>query len=234
MKVIAAQPNLVSQVHDAVVSEIALGRLKPGERIIQEQLAQSLGVSRQPVQQALLLLHNQGVLQDAAGRGLMVAPLEPDHVRNMYDVRAMMEGLAFRRAAELSAACSRRLGPALIRRGRSAVESGSVTAMIAADLEFHHLIHELSKNPLIAPAMQAQWLYTQRVMGETLMRDGSPREIWAQHEEMLQAVMDGDGDGAESLARRHIGQAAEVVVERLSLAARGGAAASPVVSALGV
>ena len=215
MKVIAAQPKLVSQVHDAIVSEIAQGNLKPGERIIQEQVAQLLGVSRQPVQQALLLLRNHGVLQEAMGRGLVVAPIDPEHVRNMYDIRAMMEGLAFRRAAEANPVCSRKLGPLLIRKGRSAVASGSVAAMISADLEFHRLIHDLSKNPLIASTMQAQWIYMQRVTGEVLMHDTTPHEIWAQHEAMLQAVMDGDGDAAERLARQHVTEAAALVVERL-------------------
>ena len=65
MKVIATQPKLVEQVHEAIVSDISAGKLKPGERIIQEQIAQVLGVSRQPVQQALLLLRNQGLLRDA-------------------------------------------------------------------------------------------------------------------------------------------------------------------------
>ena len=92
MKVLAAQPKLVEQVHDAIVSEIASGKLKPGERVIQEQIAQELGVSRQPVQQALLLLRKQGVLRDAPGRGLIVASLDVDQVANMYDIRAVMEG----------------------------------------------------------------------------------------------------------------------------------------------
>lgn len=215
MKIIAMPPKLVVQVHDALVSEIAQGNLKPGERIIQEQIAQLLGVSRQPVQQALLLLRNQGVLHDAPGRGLIVAPMDPDQVRNMYDVRAMLEGLAFRRAAELGNDCARKLGPTLIRRGWEAVAGGSVSALIAADLGFHSLIYQLSKNPLIAPTMEAQWTYTQRVMGNVLIRDETPDEIWSQHETMLDAVMAGDGDEAERLARRHIERAAAIVIERL-------------------
>ena len=63
MKVIATQPKLVEQVREAIVSEISAGKLKPGERVIQEQIALILGVSRQPVQQALLL-RNQGLLRD--------------------------------------------------------------------------------------------------------------------------------------------------------------------------
>jgi DNA-binding GntR family transcriptional regulator len=215
MKVLAAQPKLVEQVHEAIVSEISAGKLKPGERIIQEQIAQVLGVSRQPVQQALLLLRNQGVLRDAPGRGLIVAPLDLDQVRNMYDIRAVMEGLAFRKAAERNAERAKKQGPGLIQNGRKATAGGSVAAMIAADLKFHDFIYELSENPLIAPTMEAQWTSTQRVMGEVLMRDELPRDIWDQHEAMLNAVMSGDGAAAEALARQHITQAAAVMISRL-------------------
>jgi len=215
MRVLAAQPKLVEQVHEAIVSEISSGKLKPGERIIQEQVAQVLGDSRQPVLQALLLLRNQGVLRDAPGRGLIVASLDLDQVGNMYDVRAVMEGLAFRKAAERNAERARKQGPALIQNGRKAVAAGSVAAMIAADLKFHDFIYSLSENPLIAPTMDAQWTYTRRVMGEVLMRDELPRDIWDQHEAMLDAVMAGDGAAAEALARQHIDQAAAVMIGRL-------------------
>jgi len=63
--------------------------------------------------------------------------------------------------------------------------------------------------------MDAQWTYTQRVMGEVLMRDELPRDIWDQHEAMLDAVMAGDGAAAEALARQHIDQAAAVMIGRL-------------------
>jgi DNA-binding GntR family transcriptional regulator len=155
------------------------------------------------------------VLTDAPGRGLIVAQLDLAYVRNMYDIRAVIEGLAFRRAAERSAEQARRLGPSLIQRGRDAVASGAVSEMIAADLRFHGFIHELARNPLIAPMMEAQWTCTQRVMGEALLRDSSSRDIWSQHEAMLEAVKDGDGERADALARQHIVDAAAVVIERL-------------------
>src|SRR5215471_14994158 len=215
MKMLTTPPKLVEQVHDAIVSDIAEGKLQPGERIIQEQIADVLGVSRQPVQQALLLLRNHGVLKDAPGRGLVVAPLDLGHVQNMYEARAVLEGLAFRKAAERNPGRARKLGPALIEAGRSAVKSGSVAAMISADINLHKFVCELSENPLIAPTMEAQWTYTQRVMGEVLMRDERPRNIWDQHEAMMNAVMEGDGEGAERLARVHITQAAAIMIDRL-------------------
>lgn len=215
MKIIATQPRLVAQVHQALLSEIAQGKLPPGARVIQEQIAQELGVSRQPVQQALLLLHNQGVLTDAPGRGLIVAPLDLEYVRNVYEIRAEIEGLAFRRAAERNSEQARRLGRTLIDKGRQAVASGSISDMISADLAFHGFIHELSRNALIAPIMHAQWTCTQRVMGEALLHSDAGRDIWSDHVEMLEAVIAGDGDLADELAHRHIIKAAAVVIERL-------------------
>ena len=216
VKILSVQPNLVEQVHEAILLEISSGKLAPGSRIIQEQIATELGVSRQPVQQALLLLRNQGVLSDAPGRGLIVAPLDPDHIRHMYDVRAVIEGLAFRKAALNNADLAKRDGPAFITKGRQAAQSGSVSELIAADMAFHHFVYSLSENLLVAPAMDTHWTYTQRVMGEVLMRDEKPRDIWDQHEALLAAIISGDGQAAEVHAREHILAAADFIIERIS------------------
>ena len=216
MKILSVQPNLVEQVHEAILLEISSGKLAPGTRIIQEQIAAELGVSRQPIQQALLLLRNQGLLRDAPGRGLIVAPLDPDHIRQMYDVRAVIEGLAFRKAALNNAAAAKREGPDFITKGREAAKNGSVTELIAADMAFHHFVYSLSENLLVAPTMDTHWTYTQRVMGEVLMRDEKPRDIWDQHEALLQSIISGDGDAAELHAREHILAAADFIIERIS------------------
>ncbi len=216
MKMLSIQPNLVEQVHEAILLEISSGKLNPGSRIIQEQIATELGVSRQPVQQALLLLRNQGLLRDAPGRGLIVAPLDPDYIHQMYDIRAVLEGLAFRKAAELNAGMAMDQGSALIDKGRAAVKSGSVRELINADMAFHHFFYTLSENLLVAPTMDTHWTYTQRVMGEVLMRNEKPRDIWDQHEAMLQAVASGDGAAAEQAARAHIMQTATFIIERIN------------------
>lgn len=215
MKTLQVAPSLVEQVHKAILDEIASGRLPPGTRIIQEQLASDLGVSRQPVQQALILLRKEGVVSNAPGRGLQVAPLNLDYVRHMYDVRAVIEGLAFRKAAERCHPAAKARGAALLRAGRKAVAAQSFSAMIAADMAFHHFIYELSGNPLVAPAMETHWTQTQRVMGQVLMRDDKPRDIWDQHEALLDAVSNGQIDEAERLARLHIQGAADFMIERL-------------------
>lgn len=216
MKMLSVQPNLVEQVHEAILLEISSGKLTPGTRIIQEQIAAELGVSRQPVQQALLLLRNQGLLKDATGRGLIVAPLDPEYIRQMYEVRAMLEGLAFRKAAETNPHVAAAQGAELISKGRQAVKGGSVQELIAADMAFHNFVYTLSENLLIAPTMDTHWTYTQRVMGEVLMRDEKPRDIWDQHEAMLAAIAQGDGDAAEQAARAHIMQTAVFIIGRIN------------------
>lgn len=215
MKTLTTQPNLLEQVRDAILAEITSGAFAPGDRIIQTQIAQGLGVSRQPVQQALAMLRNQGVLQDAPGRGLIVAPLNPDYVRHMYDIRASIEGVAARRAAEMSAQRAARLGPALIEAGRKAVAQLSIAKMIEADMKFHEFIYGLSGNPLIRPTLETHRAYTQRVMGEVLVRDESPKAIWDQHEDIVEAIARGDGDRSEVLMRAHLMKAADVMAERL-------------------
>ena len=215
MKALTTQPNRVEQVRDAILAEITSGAFAPGSRIIQEQIAQTLGVSRQPVQQALALLRNQGVLHDAPGRGLLVAPLNPEHVQHMYDIRAVIEGLAARLAAELGAERAAKAGSALIEAGRKAVAANSVAKMIAADMKFHEFIYALSGNPLIAPALESHLTHTQRVMGEVLLHDEKPRDIWDQHEAILKAITSGDGERAEVLVRAHLTQAAGFMVSRL-------------------
>ena len=70
MRTLTPQPTLVDQVYESILTEITEGRLGLDSRLIQEELAETLGVSRQPVQQALLLLRSRGLLRDAPGARL--------------------------------------------------------------------------------------------------------------------------------------------------------------------
>ncbi|MCW5747874.1 MAG: GntR family transcriptional regulator, partial [Alphaproteobacteria bacterium] len=86
------QPDLAARVHDALLDSICAGELAPGERVTQEGLAARFGVSRQPVLQALMLLKQQGFIVDAGRKGVMVAPLDAEQVRQLYEVRAALDG----------------------------------------------------------------------------------------------------------------------------------------------
>jgi DNA-binding GntR family transcriptional regulator len=216
MSQVQTQPTLVEQVVNAIVSEIVDGELPANSRLIQDDLARAYGVSRQPVQQALLLLRDRGLVREAPGRGLIVSPLDVDLVRNLYEVRAMLDGLAARLAAERGAERARIEGPAFLGAGGAAVESGSLNEQIEADLKFHAFINELSENTLIGETTAPHWPYLRRVMGEVLRDDAQmPQTILGEHVEILDAVIAGDGDRAEQLSRDHISRAAKIFVQRL-------------------
>lgn len=216
MRPLTTQPSLTEQVYEQILSEIIAGRLAHNPRLIQEDLARTLGVSRQPVQQALLLLRNQGFLRDAPGRGLIVAPVEADFVRDLFDVRAAAEALACRLAAGRGSKEAAKNGPKLIEEGRKAEREGSVAKLIAADKKFHEFLYDTSGNRLIKETMQPYWAHLRRIMGEVLMRDETPRRIWDEHEAILQAVIKGNADKAEDLARNHITKAAGIFIARIA------------------
>ena len=139
---IQPQPTLVEQVVNAIVSEIVDGDLPSNARLIQDDLARAYGVSRQPVQQALLLLRDRGLVREAPGRGLIVSPLDVGFVRNLYELRATLDGLAARLAAEYGAVRAKDEGRAYLDAGRTAVETGSLHEQIEADMQFHAFLYE--------------------------------------------------------------------------------------------
>jgi DNA-binding GntR family transcriptional regulator len=210
------QPTLVEQVVNAIISEIVEGQLPANARLIQDDLARAYGVSRQPIQQALLLLRDRGLVREAPGRGLIVSPLDAGMVRNLYQVRAVVDGLAARLAAERGADRAKAEGPAYLEAGRAAVERGSLGDQIEADMQFHGFINELSGNPLIGETTAPHWPYLRRVMGEVLRGDAQmPQLILAEHVAILAAVIAGDGATAETRGRDHIARAADIFVQRL-------------------
>jgi DNA-binding GntR family transcriptional regulator len=216
MASLQTQPTLVEQVVNAIVSEIVDGELPANSRLIQDELARAYGVSRQPVQQALLLLRDRGLVREAPGRGLIVSPLDVDFVRNLYEIRAMLDGLAARLAAERGAERARVEGPAYLEAGRAAVDSGSLHDQIEADMHFHAFIVELAANPLIGETTAPHWPYLRRVMGEVLRDDAQmPQTILSEHVAILDAIIDGDAARAETLSRDHISRAAKIFVQRL-------------------
>ena len=196
---IDTSPDRSERVYRQLLSAICEGRLPPGARLRQEELAASLDVSRQPVHHALRLLKKDGLAIDAGRRGLVVAPLESRHVEQLYQVRAVLDGLAAKQAA-LS---GRRLDPSLIAAGRKAFADRDVSDMIAADMRFHEAIYAASGNPLIGESAGRHWHHIARAMGAFLRRSDPRAPVWDEHEAILVAINRGDPERAEALARGH-------------------------------
>ena len=206
-----AAPDLVDRVYRRLLDAISDGSLAPGERITQEDIAQQLAVSRQPVLQALRLLKKDGFVQDAPGRGLQVAPLDTAAIRNIYQVRGALDALAARLAAQRR----HRIAPEVLAAGRAAARGDDVAAMIDADLAFHRAIYDAAGNPLIGESAQLHWRHLKRVMGAVLQEMRQREAVWDEHQSIADAIAAGDGERAARLVEDHSLQASRALAERL-------------------
>ena len=205
-------PDLVDQVYGALLDAISDGSLAPGARVTQEDLAERLEVSRQPVLQAFRLLRKDGLLLDAPGRGLLVAPLDAEWIGQVYQVRGALDALAAGLAAERRHA----LDPRLIEQGRRAAGGRNIKAMIEADIAFHNAIYAASGNPLIERSAQLHWVHLRRVMGAVLQASRQRETIWDEHEAIADAIAAGDAKRSTRLVEHHGHQASENLLVRLS------------------
>jgi DNA-binding GntR family transcriptional regulator len=212
--------TLVEQAYDRILAAICEGSLPPGARVTQDELAERLQVSRQPVMSALGLLKQQGFLVEHGRRGLQVAPLDPAHFDAIYEFRAVLEPWAASMAAQ-------RATPALIARGRALVEhgkrvaaAGDAQATLQADIDFHNLIYEASGNPLVYESLRQHWQHLRRSMAEVLRRPRFTEKVWREHAAILEAIAAGDRRKAARLVGEHVREAHERVSAELAAASR--------------
>ncbi len=230
MQPLGARPILIDQAYQAILSAIADGRLKPGERLAQESLADMLQVSRQPISHALALLKQEGFVVDAGpgrrgARGVAVAPLDPDYLRALYEVRAALDSTAARLAAARVAADRAADRPLIaaelaglrttLEAGRRAVAFGDRPAMAGSDMAFHQGINRLSGNPVIVQSAERQWGHVRRAMGAVLEDRELALVAWQEHGAVFDAVAGGRPEIAERLARAHAERAGRSAYQRL-------------------
>lgn len=212
-------PSLAEQVYEAVRDEICDGILPPGAPLVQEQLAERFGVSRQPIQQAIALLKADGLIEEHGKRGMRIPFLDLERMRHHYVIRAALDALAAKLAASRVAAdaATARLvaekGAEILRNGNRAVAERDMLGQIRNDAAFHALIYEASGNPLLAATAEPHWRFLRRVMSDVLRHAEPPKAIWEQHAAILEAIRAGDAIRAETLARAHIDVAAEALAD---------------------
>jgi DNA-binding GntR family transcriptional regulator len=217
---LTASPDLIDQVHDRLLAAIVDGTLAPGARVTQESVAARLGVSRQPVSHALQLLKRRGLLVEHGKRGLIVAPLEAQRIRDLYHVREALEGLAAELAARRAAAGKltgreRRTAQAALAKGATLGADAAIVDLVEADVAFHSALHVMSGNTAISETVADQWPHFMRSMGSVLTEPSIRQRIWNEHAQILAAVLDGNADKAATLMRHHVAGAGEDTARRL-------------------
>jgi len=223
-----SRPDYVDEVYRVLLDAISEGSLAPGTRIVQEEIAEQLAVSRSPVLQAFRLLKKDGLVEDAPGRGLQVAPLDARRVGHLYELRGALDALAARLAAKQRV----KLDKFLIANGRKASKGGDIKAMIEADMAFHTAIYSASGdmafhtaiysasgNPLIVENARLHWIHLRRVMGAVHQVVGQRKTVWDEHAAIADAIADGNEALAAELSMRHTEFARENLVQHMTASA---------------
>jgi DNA-binding GntR family transcriptional regulator len=213
-------PNLIEQVHTRMVDAIAAGVLAPGERLTQEEIAERLSVSRQPVSHALQLLKRQGLVVEHGRRGLSVAPVDAGRMRDLYQLRAAIDGLASRLAAEhlergqATTPDIENLKQCLAA-GNALSPEAPMHDWIDADIAFHQSVYRLSGNLAIAETVAQLWPHFKRCIGVSLSDLKVRTAIWGEHAAIANGILSGAPRAAESAATHHAEKAGAELYRRL-------------------
>lgn len=197
--------SVADQVYAVLLERIVAGELRPGSHLRQEALAEELGVSRTPLREALMRLASEGLVEFASNRGAAVARHELADMDHAWRARLVLEPVAARLAAEV------REPSALERMRRSIARQRRVTDDVAESFavnrEFHTALVAASDNPHLMQFAKMLWMTRIGIpifAGQAVRHPGDLLAWANQHEEILEAIEQGDGDAAERLTRTHI------------------------------
>jgi DNA-binding GntR family transcriptional regulator len=195
-------------VCDELRSRVISGDYPPGSHLVEDRLARDLGVSRNPVREALRVLQAEGFIDMIPRRGAVVATLSDDEVRDIFEVRMALERLA----AQLAA---RRAGPQdvgelrrILLRAQEALGEDDAPTLTDLNTEFHELVLEISGNGYLRDVMlqlrgRMKWIFSRTA--------GSARGQHSldEHVQLSDAIEAGEEDAAADLAVRHVRAAAD-------------------------
>ena len=200
--VAGAVPSRTVVVLDAIKHAILTGELRPGQGLVETDLAGMLGVSKTPVREALKTLAGAGLVTMSPYKGATVRAVDDDLVRSVYDLRLLLEPEAVRRAVRRGTC---RTGPARAALDRAA-QAGDRADRSLANRDFHRALYLGCGNALLAAVLDDLRDQTALVSAAAWQRAPSPtwRTEAAEHDAILRTAEAGDGAAASTLLRAHI------------------------------
>ena len=181
------------------------GRFAPNERIPEEEIARSLGVSRTPVREALRRLQERGLLSVGAGRTLVVAELSKAQVFELYAMREILEGSAARFAAQHASEAEIDILHRLL--GEFEKYRDDPRALISLNRRFHGAICEAAHNRYLIQTLEGMHDSLALLHGNTFRVPNRREQSDAEHRRIVLAIKRRDPDAAEKAAREHVRQA---------------------------
>ncbi|GHG41918.1 MULTISPECIES: GntR family transcriptional regulator [Amycolatopsis] len=199
------------RVREELRERILTGRLRPGDRLVERELAEDLGVSRVPVREAIRSLEAEGFLVVQSPRRVVVRQLARVDVEELFDVREALEGLAAGLAATRAGAAELKRLERVLADAARATARGDAARITVLNSRFHDEIVAIAGNALLSAMLQPlegrlRWLTSQN-------------EHWAElldeHRRLCEAIASGDAERAKASAVEHVRVNREVTLRSL-------------------
>ena len=192
---------LRQSVYDALIDLIITGELAPGQHMVETDLARQLGVSRQPIREALHRMEAEGWVDLRPSQGAFVHVPTESEVDELLDVRALLEAETARLAARAATATQVARLREISAEGQQAARQENISRALTANTSFHAEIALAAGNAVLAElaglvARRVRWYY------QLVTPERGPSS-WPEHAELVDAIASGDPDLAQRLARQH-------------------------------
>ncbi|WP_347310340.1 GntR family transcriptional regulator [Defluviimonas sp. SAOS-178_SWC] len=201
-----------------ILEAIDSGIYRPGDRLVEAELAERFGVSRTPVREALQRLETQSMLA-RDGRSLIVASLDHNQLAELYVVRSELEGLAARLAAKHATPEEVKVLSDMVAADRAHV--GDPSELSRANRRFHKQIHLASHNRYLVQQLDLVHRSMALLATTSLAAEGRGLAALNEHAEIVRAIAEGDGEAAQAALRSHISKAFETRLKLDAGAPRG-------------
>ncbi len=214
MTVGSSHRTLREVVVDELRGMITRGELKPGDRLVEDHLAEQLGVSRNPVREAIRALESTGLVEVRPRKGAYVTTFDLDDVRQLLQVRALLEGYASELAAARGDAEGLARLTAVLDEGRRAAAANDLVRAAECHRDFHVAIEEMAGNAWLGHTVGPLRHQTELVFSVLSPHRGSMS--WDEHQQIRDAIATGDLDAARDATFAHMASVVAALESTLS------------------
>jgi DNA-binding GntR family transcriptional regulator len=201
-------------VQQKLRNDIVSGTFPFGSRLIIEELASRYGVSHMPIREALRILHGEGLVVIAPSRGAHVRPIYHGFIEDLFDMRAAIETMLARRAAERRTDAHLKGLSDAAAKLEAHVAAGNFDAVPLANRAFHSVINDAAGNPGALPIVDSHWLLLAALLKRYGYGDPRFARVIEEHQHLIQAIARRDGHSAATLMGAHIEKAKNNLLQR--------------------
>lgn len=202
-------------VFETLREAIISGVLKPGERLMEVQLAEEMGVSRTPVREAIRKLELEGFVVMVARKGAYVAGISVKDVTDVFEIRAALEGLAAYLAAGRATEEELEEMERVLVAKSAFLEASDLDSLVEKDTQFHELLYRSSRNQRLIQILSNLREQINRFRAVSLASPGRGKEALEEHKKILEAVASRDAELAQKLGQEHIENAENALLNTM-------------------